>query len=83
MRPPGIVDDASAALIVGIDEHLTYISLLPRSAQLAAKQSRVAFPLTARGQTRDGAGSYGRQFRDKDDEPTIRKREWFVDLADR
>jgi hypothetical protein len=83
MRPPGIVDDASAALIVGIDEHRTYISLLPRSAQLAAKQSRVAFPLTARGQTRDGAGSYGRQFRDKDDEPTMRKREWFMDLAGR
>jgi len=79
----GIVENATAALVITLEEHQTYMNLLPRSAQLAAKQSRVAFPLTARGHTKEGAGSYGRQFRDKDDQPTIRNRHWFSELADR
>lgn len=61
VRGQGIVEDASVALVVNLEEHATYLGLLPRTAQLAAKQSRVAFPLTARGRTSDGAGSYGRQ----------------------
>jgi len=82
-RPNGVVEESKHALVLTIEQHAKYMLLLPRGAQVEAKKSRVAFPLTAKGKTDDGAGSYGRQFRDKDDKPTTRDKPWFLELMDK
>lgn len=81
MTEAGIVEDASSALTLTLKEQQVYLDLLPPCAKHVALESRVAFALTARGKTDDGAGSYGRQFRDGTGKPTVRPKEWYVRLA--
>jgi len=81
MQRAGIVEEASSALTLTIEEQSTYFDLLPDCARHVALESRVAFPLTARGKTEDLAGSYGRQFRDSQGKPTHRPKAWYVRLA--
>ena len=78
----GLVEDASSACVFSLAEHATYMASLPELARAVAMRSRVAFPFTARGDTADGCGSYGRQFRNGSDRPTRRAIEWYAALAD-
>ena len=79
----GLVEDATSALVLTLEQQSEYLSLLPEVCSDVAKRARVLFPLTARGRTSDGCGSYGRQFRDKMDRSTSREPEWYARLAEK
>lgn len=60
-QPRGIVEDARSALVASLDQHERYMAALPHRARAEALKSRVVFPLTAKGDTSDGAGSCARR----------------------
>ena len=77
----GLVEANAAACVFSTEQQEEYLASLPLPAQQVAMRSRVAFPFTARGKIDDGCGSYGRQYRDRNDRPTKRPATWYADLA--